>query len=85
MWNAPGTKRGAPVLRRSGEVGLHIVPKLEEVAADPSQTGMLDAHTTELLETAAIVALNALRKRKLELAAQARAASNAGGADRLLF
>jgi len=49
-----------------------VVPKLEEVAADPGKTGVLDAHTTELLETAAIAALDALRKRKLILAAEAR-------------
>jgi hypothetical protein len=79
MPNAPGTKGGARVPRRSEVVGLHIVPKLEEVAVDPGKTGVLDAHTTELLETAAIVALNALRKRKLELAAQASAASKRVG------
>jgi len=65
-------------------VGLYVVPKLEEVAGDPTKTGGLDAHTTELLETAAIAALDALRKRKLRLAAEGRATSPARRHDRLL-
>ncbi len=70
--------------RRSGVAGLHVVPKLEEVAVDPGKTGVLDAHTTELLETAAIAALDALRKRKLILAAEARVVTQARSPDRLL-
>ncbi len=84
MRNTPSTKGGARVPRRSGVVGLHVVPKLEEVAADPGKTGVLDAHTTELLETAAIAALDALRKRKLILAAEARVVTQARCPDRLL-
>jgi hypothetical protein len=64
--------------------GLHVVPKLEEVAVDPGKTGGLDAHTTELLETAAIAALSALRERKLALAAEERMASQASRPDRLI-
>jgi len=84
MRNTPSTKGGARVPRRSGVVGLHVVPKLEEVAVDPGKTGVLDAHTTELLETAAIAALSALRERKLALAAEARMASQASRPDRLI-
>ena len=84
MRNTPSTKGGARVPRRSGVVGLHVVPKLEEVAVDPGKTGVLDAHTTELLETAAIAALDALRKRKLILAAEARVVTQARCPDRLL-
>jgi len=65
-------------------VGLYVVPKLEEVAADPAKTGMLDAHATEILETTAITALNALRKRKLTLAAEARLVRRMRRPDRLL-
>lgn len=76
------TKTRVP--RRSGVTGLHVVPKLEEVAVDPGKTGGLDAHTTELLETAAIAALSALRERKLALAAEERMASQASRPDRLI-
>ncbi len=72
------------VARRSGVAGPHVVPKLEEVAVDPGKTGGLDAHTTELLETAAIAALSALRERKLALAAEERTASPASRPDRLI-
>jgi hypothetical protein len=75
MRKTTSTKGGAREPRRSGVVGLYVVPRLEEVAADPTQTRVLDAHTTELLETKAIAALDALRKRKLTLAAQAKAVS----------
>ena len=70
--------------RGSGVAGLHAVPKLEELAVDPGKTGVLDAHTTELLETAAIAALDALRKQKLILAAEASVVTQARWPDRLL-
>jgi hypothetical protein len=63
---------------------LFVVPKLEEVAGDGGTAEMLDAHTTDPLETTAIAALGALRKRKLTLAAEARMASQARRPDRLL-
>jgi hypothetical protein len=75
MRNAPSTKGGASVPRRSEVAGLFVVPKLEDVAADDGVTEALDARTTDLLETTAIAALSALRKRKLTLAAEARLAS----------
>jgi hypothetical protein len=79
-----GTVTKTRVPRRSGVAGLHVVPKLEEVAVDPGKTGGLDAHTTELLETAAIAALSALRERKLALAAEEKMASRASRPDRLI-
>jgi predicted DNA-binding transcriptional regulator AlpA len=82
--NAPSAKDGARVPRRSGVAGLFVVPKLEEVAVDDGATEALDAHTTDLLETTAIAALSALRKRKLMLAAEAGLASQARRPDRLL-
>ena len=84
MRNAPSTKGGASVPRRSEVAGLFVVPKLEEVAAGDGVTEALDARTTDLLETTAIVALSALRKRKLTLAAEAGLASQARRPDRLL-
>jgi len=84
MRNAPSAKGGARVPRRSGVAGLFVVPKLEEVAVDDGATVALDAHTTDLLETTAIAALSALRKRKLTLAAEAGLASQARRPDRLL-
>jgi predicted DNA-binding transcriptional regulator AlpA len=57
---------------------------LDDVAADPAKAGVLDARTTELLETKAIIALDVLRKRKQSLAAQAALAERARPPDRLL-
>jgi predicted DNA-binding transcriptional regulator AlpA len=84
MRNKASTNGGARVPRRSGVAGLFVVPKLEEVAVDDRTAEVLDAHTTDLLETTAIAALSALRKRKLMLAAEARLASQARRPDRLL-
>ena len=84
MRNAPSAKGGARVPRRSGVAGLFVVPKLEEVAVDDGTAEALDAHTTDLLETTAIAALSALRKRKLTLAAEAGPAIQARRPDRLL-
>jgi len=72
------------VRRRSSEARLYSVPQLEELAADPKKAGVLDAHTTELLETRAIVALDVLRKRKMLLAAQTALAEKVRKPDRLL-
>jgi predicted DNA-binding transcriptional regulator AlpA len=84
MRNAPSAKGGARVPRRSEVAGLFVVPKLEEVAVGDGTAEALDAHTTDLLETTAIAALSALRKRKLTLAAEAGRASQARPPDRLL-
>jgi hypothetical protein len=67
MRNAPSTRGGSRVPRRSEVAGLFVVPKLEEVAVDDGATEALDAHTTDLLETTAIAALSALRKRSSRL------------------
>jgi hypothetical protein len=47
-----GPLRGS---RKSGEAGLYTVPRWEELMADPSNAGVLDAHT------ARVVAAKALR------------------------
>ena len=41
MRNAPSTKGGARVPRRSGVGGLFTVPGLVELLADPEQIGVL--------------------------------------------
>jgi hypothetical protein len=75
---------GARVPQRSGAGELFAVPGLEELAADPGKARVLDGHTTDVLETTAIAALNALRSRKLALAAQAVNSSDGHKGDRLL-
>lgn len=50
----------ARVPRKSSDGGLFSVPMLEELAADPSNARVLDAHTARILRTAALAALNAL-------------------------
>ena len=70
MRNSSSTKGGARVPCRSGVGGLYVVPRLEELAVDPSKTGSLDAHTTDALTTTAIMALNGLLSRKLLLMAE---------------
>lgn len=49
MRNARTTIGGARAPRRSGEAGLVSVPRLEELAADPSKAWVLDAETTRRL------------------------------------
>ena len=62
MRNAPSTKGGARVPRRSGVGGLFAVPGLVELLADPEQIGVLDAHTRRALKTQVINALILLHK-----------------------
>ena len=70
--------------RRSGAARLQAVPQLEDLAANPNRAEVLDAHTTELLETKAIIALDVLRKRKVSLAAQTSLGDKIAKPDRLL-
>lgn len=74
MRNTTGDDGLPRVPRRSGEGRLFRVPRLEELADDPRVAGVLDAHTTDVLELTAITALTALRRRKLALAAERRQA-----------
>jgi hypothetical protein len=48
--------------------GLFIVPRLEELVADPGQIGVLDMDTARVLKTQAIAALNLLHGYDLERA-----------------
>jgi len=68
MRNAPATKGGARVPRRSGVGGPFAVPRLEELLADPDQVRVLDAHTTRALKTQAINALILLQSHDLDAA-----------------
>ena len=51
--------------------GLFVVPKLEELVADPSQVRVLDVHTARVLKTRAIAALNVLNDYDLDIARNA--------------
>jgi predicted DNA-binding transcriptional regulator AlpA len=84
MRNTTGDDCLPRVPRRSGEGRLFGVPRLEELADDPRVAGVLDAHTTDLLELTAITALTALRRRKLALAAERKQAGAARLPDRLI-
>jgi hypothetical protein len=42
------------VPRRSGEAGLYTVPRWDELAADPSKAGVLDARTAHIVATKAL-------------------------------
>jgi predicted DNA-binding transcriptional regulator AlpA len=68
MRNRTGNVNYARVPRRSGGEGLSIVPRLEELVADPEQVRVLDAHTTRVLRTQAIAALNVLNAHELDAA-----------------
>jgi len=62
-----GNGSGFPgVPRRSGEVGLYAVPRLEELAADPSKAGVLDTRTARIVAAKALGVLAASLFRLLE-------------------
>lgn len=84
MRNRTGRINEARVPQRSGVVELHAVPKLEELVADPGATRMLDPHTADILETTALMALNALHSYRLARAAEAVASNHGFRRDRLL-
>lgn len=84
MRNRTGRINEARVPQRSGVVELHAVPKLEELVADPGATRMLDPHTADILETTALMALNALHSYRLARAAEALASNHGFRRDRLL-
>jgi len=59
---------GSPLGPRGlGAAGLFIVPRLEELVADPWQVSVLDAHTARVLRTQAIAALNVLNGHDLDI------------------
>ncbi len=84
MRNRTGKINKARVPQRSGVAGLYVVPKLEELVADPATTRVLDPHTADVLETTALMALNALHSYRLARAAEAIASGHAFRRDRLL-
>ncbi len=64
----PTGNGGSPIGPRGlGVAGLFIVPRLEELVADPWQVTVLDAHTARVLRTQAIAALNVLNGHDLDI------------------
>ena len=64
----PKGNGGSPLGPRGfGAAGLSIVPRLEELVADPWQVSMLDAHTARVLRTQAIAALIVLNGHDLDI------------------
>jgi len=64
----PTGKGGSPLGPRGfGVAGLLIVPRLEELVADPWQVSVLDAYTARVLRTQAIAALNVLNGLDLDI------------------
>ncbi len=70
--------------RGSSVAGLFVVPRLEELVADPEQFGVLDAHTTRVLKTQAITALILLHSRDLDAARAETVVHTQQRRDRLL-
>ncbi len=70
--------------RGSGVAGLFVVPRLEELVADPGQIGVLDMDTARVLKTQAIAALNLLHSYDLERARMVVEDHGLQGRDRLL-
>ena len=84
MRNRPGNINCARVPQRSGVAGLFLVPRLEELVADPEQFRVLDAHTTRVLRTQAITALILLNSYDLDAARAETDAHIQQRGDRLL-
>lgn len=79
-----GNEVFARVPRRSCGEGLFRVPRLEELVADPGKVRVLDAHTTHILRTQAIAALNVLNAHDLELLWREFGAAKGRGRERML-
>jgi Helix-turn-helix domain len=81
MRDTAGTKGGARVPRGSTVEGLFAVPRLEELAADPSKIWVLDRHTTRILATIGITAASALLLREAEFAKEYTSVGSEGKPD----
>jgi Helix-turn-helix domain len=81
MRDTAGTKGGARVPRGSTVEGLFAVPRLEELAADPSKIWVLDRHTTRILATIGITAASALLLREAEFAREYTSVGSEGKPD----
>ncbi len=78
MRNTVGGDGIPRVLRRSGEAGLYSVPRWEELVADPSRAGVLDAHTARIVATKALSVFMASFCRLLEAGEGDNLADRAG-------
>ena len=82
MRDTASTKGGARVPRGPAVEGLYAVPRLEELAADPSKIWVLDRHTTRILATIGIAAATALLLREAEFARNDAPDKDEGKTDR---
>ena len=72
------------VTNQSGQRRLSVVPRLDELAADPEMAETLDAHALDSLTAKAVMALNGLVHQKLTLIAEKGAPSAQTKSDRLI-
>jgi predicted DNA-binding transcriptional regulator AlpA len=84
MRGRTGNFNNARVPQKSGVAGPFVVPRLEELVADPDQVRVLDAHTTRGLRTRALAALNVLNGHDLDLAVDGISVHRHQSRDRLL-
>ena len=70
--------------RRSGEAGLYVVPRLEELVADPEHVRVLDIETALVLKTQALIALTLLHGFDLQWRSRFVEGRDRRRADRLL-
>lgn len=81
----PAGKNGTPLgPRGNGAGGPYPVPKLEELVANPSRYGELDAYTSAVLKNQAITALNLLNALDLSVARAGIEAPGQQRRDRLI-
>ncbi len=81
----PRGNSGAPQEpRRSGVAGLYVVPRLEELVADPERVRVLDIDTALVLKAQALAALTLLHGFDLQWRSRFIEGRDRGRADRLL-
>ena len=81
----PRSNGGVPhEQRRSGAAGLYIVPRLEELVADPERVGVLDIETALVLKAQALAALTLLHGFDLQWGSRLVEGRARRRADRLL-
>ena len=75
-----GDGNGFPrVSRRPGEEGLHTVPRWEDLVADPSKAGVLDAHTARIVAAKALGVFAASLYRLFEAADETMISASQAG------
>ncbi len=79
MRNPTGGDRFPHVPRSSGEAGLYTVPRWEELVADPSMAGVLDARTARIVAAKALGVFAASLYRLFEAADKSDSDGELGG------